>query len=62
MSVQSEAQLETALIKRLACLGWTEVPSDELAKLSGEFGPMREPDHPSPKRSGVVDLASKRIL
>ncbi|MEQ3725802.1 MAG: hypothetical protein ABNH38_00085 [Tateyamaria sp.] len=33
MSVQSEAQLEAALIKRLSCLGWTEVSIPDSAAM-----------------------------
>ena len=55
---------DQALIERLvdAETGAHYFPSDELAKLSGMFGPMRETGHPSTTRSGVVDLAIKRIL
>jgi hypothetical protein len=53
-----------ALIERMvdAETGAYYFPSDELAKLSAMFGPTRELGHPSTTRSGVVDLASKRIL
>lgn len=55
---------DQALIERMvdAETGEHYFPPEELARLSGMFGPMRKLGHPSTTRSGVVDLASKRIL